>query len=161
MVSVLVLAAWTQRCNWGRVAAGAQDSGLWPGPPGGHQRPTGHCLGYDSTGASMDIMTILCRYYGYHHRCLYKSVKMYDRKWWPILMCELFVFDPTFLQQNSIGGIYFYSKISLVADIWVCEKSHLWKNTATAVHGVRARNAYEQTHFLGSYVIYVIQYKYE
>ena len=33
------------------------------------------------------------------------AIEMYDRKWWPILMRELFVLDPTFQSQNSIGGL--------------------------------------------------------
>ena len=75
------------------MAAGAQDSGLWPGPPGGGgQRPTGHCLGYDSTGYHDNTMQIL-----WVSAPVYlNAIKMYDRKWWPMLMCELFIFGPTF-----------------------------------------------------------------
>ena len=32
------------------------------------------------------------------------AIDVFNGKWWPILMWELFIFGLTFLPENSIGG---------------------------------------------------------
>ena len=34
------------------------------------------------------------------------AINVFNRKWWPILMWELFIFGLTFLPENSIGGTF-------------------------------------------------------